>query len=312
MGLVAGAAIAATATIGGALISNSGTRTAANATTAAADRSAAVVERNYDRSAAALQPWQTSGLRANSQINALLGLGGTPDIPATPATPGYGGGLGGFGSGFGGAAGGWNPSMGGLPPGSPAYGWFGNGSGSSTAPGGGPTGGYGIPATPGTPAIPGQTSQQAASAAFDQYRNSTGYQFRLGEGNRGVNSAYAGAGTIKSGDAMRGIAEFNQNFASNEFGNYMGALGGQQAQGLTAAQAQAGVGGSAANSLAGIYQNQGDNIANAALLRAQNTGSALNTLGTIGGGLLGRSSYGNANALAPSVAATHAANPGIF
>lgn len=273
------AVIGVAGAVGGALISNSGSRAAARATTAAADRSAAVVEQNYNRSAAALQPWQTSGLRANSQINALLGLGGTPDIPATPATPGYGGGLGGFGSGVGGATVG-------LPPGSPAYGWFGNGRGS--VPGGGPGSGYNIPATPGTPAIPGQTSQAAASAAFDQFRGSTGYQFRLGEGNRGVNSAYAGAGTIKSGDAMRGIAEFNQNFASNEFGNYMGALGSQQAQGLTAAQAQAGVGGNAANSLASIYQNQGDNIANAALLRAQNNGNALNSLATIASGAFGR------------------------
>lgn len=273
----------------GSVVSSGNARSASNnasniAAQTARDNNATALN-IYGQNRDVLTPAIGRGNAAGSAINALLGLGGTPDIPATPATLG---GLGGFGSG---ATGGWTPSMGGLPPGSPAYGWFGNGSGSATGPGGGPGGQFGIPATPGTPAIPGQTSQQAASAAFDQFRGSTGYQFRLGEGNRGVNSAYAGAGTIKSGDAMRGISEFNQNFASNEFGNYMGYLGNQQGVGLAGASALAGVAQNYGNNVQANNNSAGTAAANAALSRGQN--SFGNTLGLLGGGLFGYSQNRN-------------------
>lgn len=266
----------------GSVVSSGNARSASNnasniAAQTARDNNATALN-IYGQNQAALSPFMARGNAAGSALNALYGLGGTPDIPATPATPGYGGGLGGFGSGFGGVTGG-------LPPGSPAYGWFGNGRGS--VPGGGPGSGYNIPATPGTPAIPGQTSQAAASAAFDQFRNSTGYQFRLGEGNRGVNSAYAGAGTVKSGDAMRAIADYNQNFASNEFGNYVGGLNNQQGVGLAGASALAGVGQNYANSVQANNNSAGTAAANAALSRGQN--SFGNTLGMIGGGMFGYS-----------------------
>ena len=121
----------------------------------------------------------------------------------------------------------------------------------------------------------GNTAQQRK--AFDTYRNSTGYQFRLGEGMNALNSGYAGAGTIQSGAAMRDAVEYGQNFASNEFGNYMGALGNQQGVGLQAGGAAAGVGVNTANSLGQIYQNRADTIGNAALANASNINSLIGT-----------------------------------
>ncbi len=116
-----------------------------------------------------------------------------------------------------------------------------------------------------------------ARRAFDQFRNSTGYKFRLGEGMNALNSGYAGAGTIQSGAAMRDAVEYGQNFASNEFGNYLGALGNQQGVGLQAGGAAAGVGVNTANSLSQIYQNRADTIGNAALANASNINSLIGT-----------------------------------
>lgn len=135
----------------------------------------------------------------------------------------------------------------------------------------------------------GAPSQQTAEGAFDTFRNSTGYQFRLNEGLDAVNSGYAGAGTLQSGAAMKGINEYGQNFASNEFGNYMGYLGDQAGMGYGAAGAAAGVSTNFANSAANLAQQNGNNLANAAVAKANNNnalyGGIASGIGTIFGGL---------------------------
>lgn len=45
-----------------------------------------------------------------------------------------------------------------------------------------------------------------------------GYEFRRGEGQRGLQNLYGSQGQLLSGNALRGITEYNQDFASNEFG----------------------------------------------------------------------------------------------
>jgi hypothetical protein len=270
MGLVAGAAIGAVGAIGSAVVGNSGASKAAAANTAAADRSAAVVERNYDLSAQALQPWQTGGLQAFNSVNSLLGLGGQqqqqqPNALSqfqTNRTAGMNTGQ-------------FNPAEGMARWASvlnPQQQQF---------------------QSPTQQMQPGISSQHAASNAFDVFRNSTGYKFRLGEGERALNAGWAGSGTLKSGAAGKAFQEYGQNFASNEFANYLASLGNQQSLGLNAARAQAGVGGDAANSLAQIYTNQGQNLAAIAGAKAQNTGNAINQLGTILGGVFGGSGGNN-------------------
>lgn len=141
---------------------------------------------------------------------------------------------------------------------------------------------YGIPAYQQTsqPAQP-QITQPTAQQAFDTFRNSTGYQFRLNQGLNALNSGYAGAGTIKSGAAMKGAVDYGQGMASQEFGNYLNALGNQQGVGLQAGSALAGVGQNMANSLGQIYMTNGENQANAALLKGKNTSNMFNSIGSI-------------------------------
>jgi hypothetical protein len=271
-------AIAAAATIGGAVLGGKSQNKAADkalqASNYAADQSAQVLRENYDKSAQALAPWQQSGLAANNQINALLGLqvpqqqmggqmmDGDPYAAYVRSNPDLMAEFGRVGGQFGGDMGAYGQFH---------YGQYGRNEGRQ------------LPSQQmqAGQASPGN-SQDAARAAFDQFRNSTGYQFRLGQGMDAVNSGYAGAGTLKSGAAMKAINDYGQNMASGEFANYMGMLGNQQGVGFNAASAQAGVSQNMGNSLAQIAMNKGENAANAALSK---TNGFANGLAMLGGGL---------------------------
>lgn len=258
----------------GAVASSSAQKNAAKnaqqASNYAADQSAAVLRENYDKSAAALAPWQRSGLQANDAINALLGLGGGgfsggPDYAQIAPNP-------------------MSQFMGGQGAAMDQYGFLGD---ARMSPMGFPLQGgmqYGQPVPqPASGTAATQSAQQRYENAFDNYRKSTGYQFRLNQGLDAVNSGYAGAGTLKSGAAMKAINDYGQNMASQEFANYLGALGNQQAIGSNAASAQAGVSQNLGNSLAQIAMQRGDNNANAAL--AQGGSGFGNALSLLGGGL---------------------------
>lgn len=292
--------------IGSALSSRSNSRAASRAAQASTDNNAenvALAREVYGNNERVLNPFVTRGNAAGDQINALLGLGGTPAQQqpqpnalsqftgspyATRGTAGLPYGLGdayipgfnpaAFGDAYGFGSGGIQPDIGDPatngPFGAPGYG---DGLPTST---GLPTSGT----LPGSPT--GQTAQEAANDAFDIFRNSTGYQFRLGEGLDAVNSGYAGAGTLQSGAAMRAINEYGQNFASNEFSNYLNALGSQQAVGAGAASSLAGVGQNFAGTVINSNNLNTTNQMNAQLSRGGNNALA-NFAGTIGGGLFG-------------------------
>lgn len=232
----------------------------------------ALARESRDMSLQRLDPYNNRGNVAGNQINALLGLGGSQmqGGPAPATLPGvqpnalsqFQPQASGLGSGV------FNDAMGAIRPQNGAVQQFAQ----ANVPGETMPTGTGVPQ--------GQTPQQAANGAFDIFRNSTGYQFRLGEGMDAVTSAYAGIGGLQSGAALRGINEYGQNFASNEFGNYLNALGGQQA-----------VGAGAASSGAGVTQNFASNVMNSNNFNAQNQMSArlgqqnalANGLGTFGG-----------------------------
>jgi hypothetical protein len=130
------------------------------------------------------------------------------------------------------------------------------------------------------------SSADQQNAAFDNFRNSTGYQFRLGEGMDALNSGFAASGMLQSGARDRAAMEYGQNFASNEFGNYMNALGLQQSVGAGSASSLAGVGQNYASQVINSNNQNAANQANAALVRGNNNVLG-NVAGVIGGSLLG-------------------------
>lgn len=267
--------------IGSALGGSSANKAASKA----ADVSLQVAQENnalakdiYGQNKASLTPYMQRGNAAGDAINALLGLGGVSQpaqaLPTQqPTTPNA---LSQF-SPYGayGADGLYDPVMSQFI-GNKFPGVFGQ---INQQPYNTGVNGANVPA-------PAPQSPQNYQTAFDNYRNSTGYQFRLKEGMNALNSGYAGAGMIKSGAAMKAAQDYGQNIASNEFGNYLNALGNQQGVGLSGASALAGVGQNYVNTISANNNSAGSAAANAALIKGQNNPFA-NALGMIGGGILG-------------------------
>jgi hypothetical protein len=142
-----------------------------------------------------------------------------------------------------------------------------------------------------------------SEAALKNYYDSTGYTSRLKQGQDSVTAALGSRGMLESGSAQKSLLKYGQDFASNEFGKYLGYLSNQQQVGLTAASAQAGVGQGYANSVSQNNNNASNVASNAALA----TGGAINN--TISGALSAyglsqgmQSSYGKGASSADSVA----------
>jgi hypothetical protein len=138
----------------------------------------------------------------------------------------------------------------------------------------------------------GTTPQQAAMSAYEIFKQSTGYQSRLQEGRRGQSAMYSALGTYQSGARDKALARFNQDYASREFGNWLGALGNQQGLGFAGASALAGVSQGSADRLGAISQNSADFATQAAIARAQNQGALYTGIAGAAGQIAGAlSSY---------------------
>lgn len=129
--------------------------------------------------------------------------------------------------------------------------------------------------------------QDLGRGMFRNFIQNSDYGFQFGEGANALNSGYAGAGTLQSGAAMKGLERFRQNLQSGYRGEFNNLLANQQALGLGAASAQAGVGQNYVNTVSANNNAAGTAAANAALVKGQYNPLA-NALGTVGGVLLGR------------------------
>lgn len=121
-------------------------------------------------------------------------------------------------------------------------------------------------------------NQAQSDAAFNTFKSSTGYESRLAEGNRGVNAALGASSIRDSGAAVKAASKFNQNFASNEFGNYLGNLQNQQALGMSAASALAGVSQNYTNTVSNNNNNAANVSGQAALSNANTINGALGNI----------------------------------
>lgn len=262
----------------------------------------------YASNTALLTPYSDMGLRAGRTLSDML-LGPTPAPAPPPAAyaPGsYGGGSYDLSGGYGAPVYGFTaPTYGGAGRGplsvrmengepvvdnvvdtgsfSPALGALNGGSTYSPQP-------YGTP----QPMTAAGTVTSSAPSAWDTFRNSTNYQFRLGEGERALNQGFAARGSLNSGAAAKALLRYGQDYASNELGTYMNLLGGQQNMGLNAARAVAGVGGDLVSGVTANNNAGAGAVANADLLKGQaNAGMIQGIGGSLGRalGALGGSSY---------------------
>lgn len=130
----------------------------------------------------------------------------------------------------------------------------------------------------------GYGDQGAYRDAFKNFIGNSDYAFQFGEGANKVNSGYAGNGTLQSGAAMRGIEDYRQNLQSGYRGEYNQLLAGQQALGMNAAGAQAGIATNYGNTVSANNNSAGTAAANAALIRGQNNPFGA-FAGLVGGGI---------------------------
>lgn len=252
-----GAAIGAAGAIGGSLIgasaAKSAAKTAARAQAEATAANNALAREFRAENTANLSPFMQRGNQAGAYINALLGL---PGAEYSTQVPGHQQQT--------------QPQMMNLP--------FG---GSFMMPGQQQT----------QPrAVTTRVNPVSAQNAFDAYRGSTGYQFRLGQGMDALNQGYAAKGALRSGAAQKDFMRYGQGIASDEFGRYLGYLGGQQATGLSGASAIAGIGNTALNAMTQNNSNSADAASNAALIRGN---ASQNMWANVGGALgnLAQSSF---------------------
>jgi len=97
-----------------------------------------------------------------------------------------------------------------------------------------------------------------------------GYQFRMGEGQNNVNNKMAASGSLLSGAALKALTRFNQDYASNEYGNAYGRYSNDRAaysadntNEYNRLMGIQGVGQNAVNSVSGIAANAQGQISNA-------------------------------------------------
>lgn len=280
IGAIAGAT--AVVGIGGAVAgSNAQKKAAQTASQTARDTTAennALARQIYGENKGTLSPYIQQGYGANALLGDLLG------IPRQQQP---------------------TNNMGGAYVGQPnALGGYGYGDGF----GGGALAGYGDPmryagqdyiapapqqnALAGVAGAPQQSNYQSA---FDNYRNSTGYNFRFGEGMKALNSNFAAKGILQSGAAQKAALQYGQNIASQEFGNYLGQLTNQQSVGLSAGNALAGVGTNYSANVSANNTAAAGVAANAAMASGNATSNMWNNIGGSVGNALGSwgmSSYG--------------------
>jgi len=118
--------------------------------------------------------------------------------------------------------------------------------------------------------LPGREKARAANPPpapvvdedrYGGFKTSPGYQFRLDEGQKGLDRNMAARGLLNSGARGKALTQYNQNVASDEFNNYMNRLSGGADMGMGAVNST--------NQAAQVYGQQfGNSIANAASARA--------------------------------------------
>jgi hypothetical protein len=274
MPLAAAVAIAGVASAGAGIISANKASMTARQT---AEQNNRIAQQNRQQNIGLLQPSMDRGNAAGERLNALLGLGGgssggfdanaylqaNPDVAAEAAR---------------------NRNE--FSPEEYArfhFDTFGRGEGRSG----------------GVPAQSAGGAKAAADEAFNAFRNSTGYQFRVGEGERGVNAGFAGRGMLQSGAALKEMERFRQGIASQEFGNYANLLDNQQRIGVNAMNGLVNNNNNTANAVIGNNDSAGQARANAQLATGAAIGNGLSSIVNAFGMSRGSSYGGGSNSWQP-------------
>jgi hypothetical protein len=120
----------------------------------------------------------------------------------------------------------------------------------------------------------GLNGTPAQATGFNNFRNSTGYQFGLNQGIQSITGNAATQGLLNSGSTLKALDTYGQNYANTQYGNYTSMLQNLLSGGNTSASVIGGAG--------NVYNSQ-------------STGSGSSNGGGIGGAigsLLGKGGAG--------------------
>jgi hypothetical protein len=135
-----------------------------------------------------------------------------------------------------------------------------------------------------------------AAAGFQNYQNSTGYQYQLQQGLGAVNSNAYAKGMGDSGATLKALQDRGNNIAAGSFNNYLGQLTNVQNTGMSAGSSLAGVGSNYVNQTSANNNNAAAAAGNAALSNASNINGSIQNLIGAGAYAYGSSYGGGKNA----------------
>lgn len=148
---------------------------------------------------------------------------------------------------------------------------------------------YGFQTTAGQSGQSGQTPSQpnaipptsslsrppASPLDRNAFTASPDYEFRRGEGIRGIEGTFSARGGAQSGNALRALNEFNSNLASGEFGNWFQRQQSEYDRWFNRNAALAGIGQTATNQAGSGAIQTGQGIAGNAMQTGANIGNAM-------------------------------------
>lgn len=121
----------------------------------------------------------------------------------------------------------------------------------------------------------------------EEARLTPGYQFRLDEGTRALENSAIARGGLLSGNAMRDITSFGQDYASSEYDNVYNRAQSEYQNELARLMGKANFGYGAAGGSAGLSMNQGNALANLYGARGQASARTARDLSDTASGWLG-------------------------
>ena len=131
----------------------------------------------------------------------------------------------------------------------------------------------------------------ATQKAFDNYLNSTGYQFTRQQGLDAATQSKAAAGMLGSGATLKALDAYGTGLASQYGQQYVDNLGSVANRGANSANALAGQGQSYANAVGSNNNSAATTAANASLVNASNTNALIGNALAAYGMSRGQSSF---------------------
>jgi len=112
--------------------------------------------------------------------------------------------------------------------------------------------------------------------AYGGFTATPGYDFRVQSGNDSINALAGAKGGLNSGATLKALADFNQDIASEEYGNYMGRLTGLTQMGQNSAAMTGTAGQNFASNAGNLMQSSGNALADGYLNSASSINNGMN------------------------------------